>query len=162
MFAKWLVRASRFQLIAAACAFAIVVWLVDTGLDSLMIRYDSSRRELLFISGALTAALAGGLMLWVLMVQRTREAETQQRMQVIADMNHHVRNALQVISCWGFLESDREHLSGIREAVDRIHWALRDVLPRGVPEDRLATQPQPDINQPQAPRPRTTCASPRA
>ena len=136
MFRRWLSRASRLQLILAAIVFAVLVWIVDTALDSLMIHFDSTRRELLFISGAVTAALAGCLMLWVLLIQRTRHIETEERLRVIGDMNHHVRNALQVISYWGLQERNRQQLGFIHDAVDRIEWALRDVLPRGVPPQR--------------------------
>ena len=139
MFRHWLSHASRLQLIMASIFFAVLVWVVDTALDSLMIHFDSSRRELLFLSGAMTAVLAGAMMLWVLLIQRTRRIENDQRMRVIAEMNHHVRNALQVISYWGVQERDRQQLRFIHEAVDRIEWALRDVLPRavaGAPPDR--------------------------
>ncbi len=128
----WLSRASRLRLILASIVFAVLVWVVDSAFDSLMIHFDSSRRELLFISGAMTAVVAGGMMLWVLLLQRTRHIETEQRMQVIAEMNHHVRNALQVISYWGVQERDRQQLRFIHEAVDRIEWALSDILPRGI------------------------------
>ena len=139
MFRHWLSLASRLQLILASMLFAVLVWVVDAALDSLMIHFDSSRRELLFLSGAMTAVLAGCMMLWVLLIQRSRQIETDQRMQVIAEMNHHVRNALQVISYWGVQERDRQQLRFIHESVDRIEWALRDVLPRtvaGEPPDR--------------------------
>ncbi len=148
MFDRWLTRASRLQLLLAAIGFAVLVFLCDTGLDFLMVRFDSSRRELLFVSDALTALIAGALMLWVLQVQRMRHAETQQRMQVIADMNHHVRNALQVISYWGMQEADRDQLRFIGDAVERIEWALRDVLPRGVPHDGIRRPPTSDIDWP--------------
>jgi len=51
---------------------------------------------------------------------------------VIAELNHHIRNALQVIlsradvSIHGLAE-----LEDIADSVNRIDWALREVLPRG-------------------------------
>jgi len=51
---------------------------------------------------------------------------------IIAELNHHVRNALQVIvyradvAIHGMAELD-----DIFNAVDRIDWALREILPRG-------------------------------
>ena len=133
MFRHWLSHASRFQLFLAAIFFALLVWGVDMGMDSVMIRLGDTRGELLFVSDAVAAVLAGGLMLWVLLIQRARHIETKQRMEVIGEMNHHVRNALQVISYWGVQERDRQQLRFIHEAVDRIEWALRDVLPRVAP-----------------------------
>ncbi len=132
MFRHWLSHASRLQLLFASVVFALLVWVVDIGMDWVMIYLGDTRRELLLLSDAITALLAGALMLWVLLIQRTRQIETEQRMQVIAEMNHHVRNALQVISYWGVQERDRQQLRFIHDAVDRIEWALRDVLPRAV------------------------------
>jgi phage terminase large subunit len=136
MLRRRLSHASRLQLVLASILLAILVWVVDTALDSLMIHFHSSRRELLFLSRAVTAVLAGCMMLWVLFIQRSRQIETEQRMEVIGEMNHHVRNALQVISYWGVQERDRQQLRFIHEAVDRIEWALRDVLPRGVADEQ--------------------------
>ncbi len=136
MFRHWLSRASRVQLLLASVVFALAVWVVDVGLDRVMILLGDTRGQLLFLSDAITAVLAGAMMLWVLLIQRTRHIETEQRMQVIAEMNHHVRNALQVISYWGVQERDRQQLRFIHEAVDRIEWALRDVLPRTVAGER--------------------------
>jgi hypothetical protein len=137
MFRHWLSHASRLQLLLASVAFALSVWVVDIGLDWVMIHLlGDTRGQLLLLSDAITALLAGGMMLWVLLIQRTRHIETEQRMQVIGEMNHHVRNALQVISYWGVQERDRQQLRFIHEAVDRIEWALRDVLPRAVAGER--------------------------
>ncbi len=148
MFHHWLTRLSRRQLLLAAAVFAVAVFLCDTGLDFLMIEFSSTRRELLFISDAITALLAGGLMFWVLLIQRTRQAETHQRMEVIAEMNHHVRNALQVISYWGMQEADRTQLNYIAQAVDRIQWALEDILPRGIPNAALRRPASPEMDSP--------------
>ena len=51
------------------------------------------------------------------------------KLEVIRLMNHHVRNSLQVIS-FAALASQQEKVTGeLRDAVDRIEWALREVLP---------------------------------
>lgn len=51
------------------------------------------------------------------------------RMQVIAEMNHHVRNALQPILYSPFLPEQAEQIRTIQEGTRRIEWALREVLP---------------------------------
>ncbi len=136
MLRSWLSHASRLYLVLASLLFAVLVWAVDTALDSIMIRLGDTRGELLVISDAVTAIIAGALMLWVLLIQRDRQVETEERFRVIGEMNHHVRNALQVISYWGVQAHNREQLRMIDEAVERIEWALRDILPRGVPPVR--------------------------
>jgi len=52
------------------------------------------------------------------------------RMRVIAEMNHHVRNALQPIIYSPFLKEQAEQVRIIQEGTRRIEWALREVLPR--------------------------------
>jgi hypothetical protein len=43
-------------------------------------------------------------------------------------MNHHIRNALQVITFYS--RAGAKQQVGIVEAVERIQWALREVLPQ--------------------------------
>jgi hypothetical protein len=53
-------------------------------------------------------------------------------MKTIAELNHHIRNALQVIKFLGGQRSglDAVQLQLINDSADRIEWALREVLPR--------------------------------
>jgi uncharacterized membrane protein len=56
-----------------------------------------------------------------------------EKVRVIADMNHHVRNALQmIVACRVFSEQEKQ-VRVIGEAVGRIEWALREVLPGETP-----------------------------
>jgi hypothetical protein len=53
------------------------------------------------------------------------------RLRVIADMNHHVRNALQPFLYAGSIAMPQEQQTKIiRDSVNRIEWALSEVLPR--------------------------------
>ena len=52
-------------------------------------------------------------------------------MKTIAELNHHIRNALQVIRFLGGQQRqglDAMQLQLINDSVDRIEWALREVL----------------------------------
>jgi hypothetical protein len=54
-------------------------------------------------------------------------------MKTIAELNHHIRNALQVIKFLGGQKRaglDAMQLQLINDSADRIEWALREVLPR--------------------------------
>lgn len=51
------------------------------------------------------------------------------RLRTIADMNHHIRNALQTIQLSAYSTKDQQAIGEISEAVERIQWALREVLP---------------------------------
>jgi hypothetical protein len=47
---------------------------------------------------------------------------------VISAMNHHVRNALQTIAYVPYTEQAKQMLL-IQQAVNRIQWALNEILP---------------------------------
>lgn len=51
------------------------------------------------------------------------------QMRVIAEMNHHVRNALQQILYSPYVKEQAEQIRIIQESTQRIQWALREVLP---------------------------------
>jgi hypothetical protein len=50
------------------------------------------------------------------------------RLEMIASMNHHVRNALQAISYSPYAGQEQQ-ITVIRDSVARIQWALEEVLP---------------------------------
>lgn len=52
-----------------------------------------------------------------------------EKMRVISEMNHHVRNALQPIIYSPYLKEQAEQVRIIQEGTRRIEWALREVLP---------------------------------
>lgn len=65
----------------------------------------------------------------VFLFERRRSRELAEKLNTIALMNHHIRNALQVIV--NSSPPAEEATRRIRDAVARIDWALREVLPRG-------------------------------
>lgn len=60
--------------------------------------------------------------------QRRQNRYLAERLEVIADMNHHVRNDLQVIQYSAYMTKDKEHIQRIEHSLGRIDWALREVL----------------------------------
>lgn len=60
--------------------------------------------------------------------QRRQNRYLAERLEVIAEMNHHVRNGLQVIQYSAYMTKDREHIQRIEQSLGRIDWALREVL----------------------------------
>jgi hypothetical protein len=71
------------------------------------------------------AALLSGVAL-VRMQRRRRELLI--RMQIVEDVNHHVRNALTAITLSASLHENVELDAQVRDACDRIDWVLSDVL----------------------------------
>ena len=75
----------------------------------------------------LSAAILLGLVVFV--YERHRERELTRRLQVIELMNHHVRNALQPVMYLPYSQDQQQQMNMIRDAVQRIDWALREILP---------------------------------
>jgi signal transduction histidine kinase len=81
------------------------------------------------LSAVVVALLTAGL---IHQANQRREAALL-RIQVIAEMNHHIRNALAAISLSTDTIENQQSIRVISQSVDRITWALREVLPRSQP-----------------------------
>jgi hypothetical protein len=97
-------------------------------------------RDLIMLSSLLVGLVAGVLVHLLSIRDRQRRAYVDCRLRVIAEMNHHIRNALQVITFYSRKGEKQE--VGVVEAVERIQWALREVLPQ-LPESPTEVQANP-------------------
>lgn len=108
-----------------------MVFLIGTTLDYFLIRdAHDSRVTVLEVSDALGGLIAGALIFRLLQYERERRERLRQKLAIIADMNHHVRNALQVISFHAYSNADKKEIEAIRESMERIQWALKEILPK--------------------------------
>jgi hypothetical protein len=78
------------------------------------------------VDDLLIGILAGVL---VFAYERHQHKLILEKMRVISEMNHHVRNALQPIMYSPYLQEQAEQVRTIQEGTRRIEWALREVLP---------------------------------
>jgi hypothetical protein len=78
--------------------------------------------------GLVDALLVASLVFVLLWQSRERRLRMQHSLRVIADCNHHVRNALQAIV--GQAGIDASGALGVHDAVERIRWVLEEVLPQ--------------------------------
>jgi|SRR5579872_5793255 hypothetical protein len=83
-------------------------------------------RAIAIVSDAL---LGIGVGLLVLFYERRQRQNIIRKLEVIRLMNHHVRNSLQVISFAASAPQQEALEADLRNAVERIEWALREVLP---------------------------------
>jgi signal transduction histidine kinase len=129
-------------------AFVIIVGVAGLLFDNLLITEGASRLDLMIASNALTGCVAGILLLQIVRRERERRAVIRERLQIVSEMNHHIRNALQVISFFVSKEKDQETVEMVRSSVDRIQWALKEVLPGGqeIPRETWPAAPWKDVN----------------
>ena len=76
------------------------------------------------VEGVVAAVVSGV----VLVRMQSRRRELLIRMQIIEDVNHHVRNALTAITLSSSLHPDSELNANVRDACDRIDWVLNDAV----------------------------------
>jgi hypothetical protein len=111
----------------------VVVSSVGTILDRLMLKEGLPRLDMLIFSNGLTGLFAGGLFFQMAREEKASRELVAERMKTVAELNHHIRNALQVIKYLGGQKRsglDAVQLQLINDSADRIEWALREVLPR--------------------------------
>jgi hypothetical protein len=124
----WSRRSGLFSL-----AVVVIVSILGVVMDRLLLKEGLPRIEMLILSNSLTGLFAGWLFYQVAKAEKSSRELVRARMKTIAELNHHIRNALQVIKYLGGAQRsglDAMQLQLINDSVNRIEWALREVLPR--------------------------------
>jgi hypothetical protein len=136
----WSRRSALISIIVAG-----VVSAIGFVLDRVLVKEGVPRVDMLILSNSLTGLFAGGLLYQLAREERAGRELVRERMKTIAELNHHIRNALQVIKFLGGQERqglDALQLQLINDSVDRIEWALREVLPRYPQNAMSASRPE--------------------
>jgi hypothetical protein len=128
------------------CIFLIVT-LSGFGFDRMLNRDGVNRTVIIASANALTGLVVAGLFLEFTRNIRNRRRLVQARLEVIADMNHHIRNALQVITYGTATHGGKRETEMMRESIHRIEWALREVLPGYLPETHIPRDPVPSNSE---------------
>lgn len=120
----------RVQLISVAVGLAS--FLATEFMHYLLVPDIGRRWERLLAEGV-SAVVVASLTAKLMHAANQRREATLLRMQVISEMNHHIRNALAAISLSTDAIPNQECIQVISESVDRIEWALREILLRRKP-----------------------------
>ncbi|HEY6309067.1 MAG TPA: hypothetical protein VI488_21700 [Candidatus Angelobacter sp.] len=91
---------------------------------------------ILYVDDVILGLIAG---LLVFFYEQRRHRATLDKIRVIAEMNHHVRNALQAIALSPYAEKSWQ-IELIGESAERIQWALREILPGEVEPVRAPSE----------------------
>lgn len=124
-------------------AFLIVAGIATaTGLlfDNFLLWQGVSRFQVLVASNMIAGTIAGLLFVQKRIREREKQEVLEDRLAKIADVNHHVRNALSVVVFYGKQSGNAHAAQLVQEAVDRIDWTLREVLPRGWNVDAIIAE----------------------
>lgn len=132
---------SKKRLFLLCLCVVFVVWAVGFGFDRLLARDGVTRTEILVTSNALTGLVTGCLFYTLALNERIRRNLMRDQLRTVAEMNHHIRNALQVITYAAEVDKNDASVEMIRNSVERIEWTLREVLPGQVAPEATVTPP---------------------
>ena len=96
--------------------YLLGLWLAARGLHA----------DLTLIDELLLAIFTGTIVLVIEFSHQRDQERINEKLSTIELMNHHVRNALQTIIDSAYVHG---HLDEVQSSVDRIAWALREILP---------------------------------
>ncbi|MCI0350127.1 MAG: hypothetical protein L0Z53_11945 [Acidobacteriales bacterium] len=130
---SWIYTASKQKLRLIASGIGVVVFSSAMLLDRVLVRRGRPRSQVSAISNGLMGFITGWFVMRTMDQVCERRENVAARLKTIADMNHHIRNALQSIQFSAYSTKDQQTIRDISEAVERIQWALREVLPGRVP-----------------------------
>jgi signal transduction histidine kinase len=120
------------RVIIVSVAFGFVSFFVTELMHRLLVP-DFGRHWERLLAESVSAVVVAGLTAGFLNVANQRQEAAMLRMQVISEMNHHIRNALGAISLTTDSIQNQQCVRVISESVDRIEWTLREVLLRRKP-----------------------------
>jgi hypothetical protein len=80
------------------------------------------------VSDVFAGALSGIFIFAVLRNTRERRLAMLQRLKAIREMNHEIRNALELIQLSAYSTHHQQAIATITNAVDRIQWTLREIV----------------------------------
>jgi hypothetical protein len=107
-------------------AVGAFIFLGGGALDWFVTRQDLPRISLV-LAGAAVAMAVGLLVFQILSDIQERYQAMLDRLWRIAELNHHIRNALQVIAYYNLPERNKEAIQQVNAEVARIESVLREV-----------------------------------
>lgn len=120
------------RVIVVSVVFGFVSFLVTEVMHRVLVP-DLGRHWERLLAESVSAVVVAGLTAGFMEVANQRQEAALLRMQVISEMNHHIRNALAAISLTTESIPSQQCVRVISESVDRIEWTLREVLLRRKP-----------------------------
>jgi len=126
-------RANSWRAIVVIAFGVGLVSFLSTELMHYWLVPDLGRNRERLLAEAVSALVVTCLVARLAYLARRQQRLTLARMQVIAEMNHHIRNALAPIALSVDAIENQQLIQIISDGVDRIDWALREILPRETP-----------------------------
>ncbi len=114
--------------IALSVAVGIMVVLLSALLDAIVDHYHPHGFWLFLLDDVVMGLTCAVI---VLLYEQRRRRELAAKLSVIAEMNHRVRNQLEVIQYSAYAANGKENVAMIGESVSKIEAALSEILEGG-------------------------------
>jgi hypothetical protein len=125
----WIFQWSRRYVILCSAIVAITIGVTNWFFDSLMTLYFPHLG--VKVMSVTFSGLSAGIIFKLLVTAAwERKAIVAERLRLIAEMNHHIRNGLEIISLSAYTAKDKTTVETMKYGVEKIEWALREVLPK--------------------------------
>ena len=125
----------NLRILALAIVMGLVIGACGFGVD-----YFIHDVRQLHASDFYTTIVAFALCYALLIYERRRRVILARRMEVAAEVNHHIRNALTAVVFSASVQNDPTLQAVLQDATARIDWVLNSVLPDGADEFKWPVQ----------------------
>jgi len=135
-------RETRLRAAIVMVVLLLVVWcagaLAHLALTLILVRLGVRMWPAIYIEAAVAGTIAALLVGAVLALVLYRRAILQRQLRVVAELNHQVRNALEIIASSTWRIADKKTVATILDAVMRIDITLRSLFPAARPLKKSA------------------------
>jgi len=126
--ASWLSAASRREILSAALVCGAATLLITAGIQFLLVLLGCQVRIVLWVSAAIAGVFASLLAFGSMQHARQRRQLAAERLQIVATLNHRIRNSLELIQLIAHMTHNADTIEQLAGAVEHIQRSLREVL----------------------------------
>jgi hypothetical protein len=125
---SWIHSTSSAGVTLVAAFVGFIVFGVAAMWEWIAFQEGWSLLPMALVSDVIAGTLAGIFLFVVLQNARERRLAVAQRLATIREMNHEIRNALELIQLSAYSTHHQQAIATITNAVNRIQWTLREVI----------------------------------
>ncbi len=125
---SWIHSASSAQITLISAFAGFLVFGTAAMWEWIASREGWSLLPMALVSDVVAGALSGIFIFAVLRNTRDRRLAMLRRLKAIREINHEIRNALELIQLSAYSTQHQQAIATITDAVDRIQWTLREIV----------------------------------
>ena len=107
----------------------LIIGLASYYINQLLLQYGINPSTESLLDDIAIGCFGGGLVFFAGALRWERDSRIRERLTLIAELNHHVRNALTSIVMYADYPDLKKRVETITDAVDRIEWVLKELVP---------------------------------